>query len=61
MSEQLRITDEQLWQAGMQRGCVHNAGYVCRHDACTVTQGVRCCYECMKCGSPCRIAANARG
>lgn len=55
MRGQTAISDELLWEAGMERGCVTKK-MRCRFEPCTVAQGVRCCAECRKCHAPCTIA-----
>lgn len=56
MSAQLSLLDrEALWELGVVERCVIGHG-ACRHQPCTVAQGVRCCMACMKCGNPCERA-----
>ena len=47
-----------LWELGASYACIH--GGACRFEPCVVTAGVRCCVECMKCGSPCPKCGKVR-
>jgi len=53
--EQTQIDDSTLWELGYERQCIH-VDVHCRFEPCTLAQGVRCCADCMPCGSPCPIA-----
>lgn len=52
--EQARMTDEMLWEAGMERPCARTRRGTCRFEPCCVAQGIRCCSECRtRCHAPC--------
>lgn len=53
---QLSMTAYDLWAAGYEPTCVVTGRGACRFAPCTVAQDVRCCRECMACGSPCKKA-----